>query len=214
MSVALKKFRSEVLTDVSGVPGSLVDRCILRAAIEFCDYTLTWREKFIQTTSEGVMQCLLSPDTGSRIVTVLYVSDDGVKVVPATESQLDGVSAGWRDTNNQSAAAQYYYLEDRETLSLVLTPDAERSLEIIACLKPTQDSTELPETLYEDHIESIGYGAKSRIFAMPAKPWANPELAMYFSTLSESAKDKEKAERLNDYTRESSLVVRPYNYYG
>ncbi|MGH1372983.1 MAG: hypothetical protein ACRBBW_13165 [Cellvibrionaceae bacterium] len=214
MSTPLKKFRSEVLTDVSGVPGSLIDRHILRAAIEFCDYTLTWREKFIQTTDEGVMQCLLTPDEGSRVVTVLYVGDDGVKVAPATESRLDDTMTGWRDADNDSASAQYYFLEDRETLSLVLTPDAERSVEVVACLKPTQDATELHDDLYEDHIEALGYGAKARLFAMPAKPWSNPELAMYFKKQFEDAKDKEKAERLNDYTRESSLIVRPHNYYG
>ncbi len=214
MSVSLKNFRNEILTDVSGVPGSLIDRHVLRAAIEFCDYTLTWRETFEQTTINGVMQQILSPDPGSRVVTVIYVGDDGAKVMPATMTSLDSSTPNWRDESNDSSTAQYYMLEDRETLSLILTPDSERALKIVACLKPTQDAKELPDDLYEDHIESIGFGAKARLFAMPGKPWSNPELAMYNARLFKDAKDKEKSERLNDYTRESSLVVRPYNYYG
>lgn len=215
MQVPLSDFRSEVLTEISDCPVALVDRATRRAAIDFCEYTLTWRRELDpHYTWQGGHTLDLDLEPQSRIAAVLYVQNDGIKVVPATESKVDSTIEGWRNPDHQSSVAQYFFLPTRETLRLVLTPESSKAVSIIAALKPIQGATKLPGSLYEDHVEAIGYGAKSKLLSMRGRPWSDPKFASYNKTEFERAKKREKAERLNDYTRQSSLCPRPVNYYG
>jgi hypothetical protein len=127
---------------------------------------------------------------------------------------LDDTEAGWR--TSESDVASYYYMPDKKTIRLALTPTTTESktLKVVACFKPTVDATVLANNLYDDHLEAISHGALARLYDMDGESWANPAGAAKKRVLFELAKKKEKAERLNDYTRESTLRIRGVDYYG
>lgn len=217
MPAALSKFLPEVLIDCPGAPDPQVDRQVRHAAIELCDFALVWRvdlaaQDIVADTSEYAIDS--SPD--GRVVTVIYASHDGIQLEPATERQLDDNVEGWRAASNTSTQPEWYYLPDRETIRLALTPDkaVTDGLKVSVALKPKQDAESLPDILYDDYLEAIGCGAKARLLAMSGRPWADPQTAQYYKREFERLKHKHKAERLNDFTRESTYRVRPINYYG
>lgn len=196
-------------------PTAVIDDAIRDSAIEFCDYTYTWRiELGASRVRDGVTDYTINNPKCGRLSHVIYVGHDGAEVVKATERELDDTVEGWR--TSEADVAQYYYMPDKETIRLALTPTTTESkvLAITAAFKPTVDATVLANNLYDDHLEAITHGALARLYDMDGEKWANPDGAAKKRLLFDVAKRKEKAERLNDYTRQSTLTVRPVNYYG
>lgn len=208
-------FRPEVRPFVGSCPTVIIDNAIRNAAIEFCDYTYTWREVLdAARVRDGVADYDIDAPANGRLVHVLYVAHSGVRVLPTTEMTLDTMEDGWRSSEAETAA--YYYMPDRSTIRLSLTPTTSesRALEITATFKPTVDALVLPNGLYDDHREAISHGALMRLFDMDGEKWANPAAAEKRRALFDISKRKEKAARLNDYTRQSTLTIRTVNYYG
>ena len=164
----------------------------------------------------GVKDYDIPTPGGTRIAKLLYVGHSGIQVLPTTEVRLDDDESGWRTSGTNAAVSAWYYLPDKKTIRLALTPDttASKALKITAALKPTQTTENLADNLYDDHYEAISFGALKRLLSMKGKPWHDPDLASYYMAEFERAKVKEKAERLGDYTRESTLTVPPIDYYG
>jgi hypothetical protein len=209
----LAKFRRNVTIMARSCPTRIVDEAIRQAAIEFCDYTNTWRlELDAKRVRAGVTDYDIDVPKCGRLANILYVSHNGIEVAKATERKLDDEVEGWRTAESQVAA--YYYMPDKQTIRLALTPTltASKTLKMVATFKPTVDATVLANNLYDDHLEAISHGALARLYDMDGKSWANPAGAEKKRILFDRAKKKEKAERLNDYTRESTLTVRGTNY--
>ncbi len=210
---ALNRFALDVLHDVTGAPVALVERDIRFTAIEYCDYTLAWRVSLADVAIVAdTDEYTFAPPANSRVATVFYAAQDGIKIVPTTERVLDDTQASWRTQTSQQAA--WYYLPDRETIRLALTPELADTLTLRVALKPTQDTKTLPDFLFNDHLEAIRAGTLARMLLQPGKDWSDPQLGTHYRALYEAAKRKERAERWNDYTRESTLSIRPINYYG
>jgi hypothetical protein len=217
MAKHLNAFGLQVADQVIGAPIGTVEREIRFAAIEFCDYTFTWRLDLdaVDLVADQADYEFVLPDD-SRIVTVLYVGQDGLKVLPTTMITMDSQLDGWRRSTSVASRAAYYYLPDRTKVRLTLTPEASSTgaLSLMVALKPTQEARVLPDILFDDNLEAMRHGALGRLMAMPRFEWSNPQLAAYHKGEFERLKKKEKAERYNDYTRTSSLTIRPPNYGG
>lgn len=212
---ALSDFRRKTQHLVKECPTPIIDDAIRDSAIDFCDYTYTWREVVTPVrVRDGVSDYDIDVPLYGRLAKILYVSHSGIRVVPTTEKTLDTTEDGWR--TSEAKVAQYYYLPNKETIRLAFIPtDSEsRALSITASFKPTVDAIKLPDNLYDDNLEAVSHGALMRLFDMDGEKWANPEAANKRRVLFEKEKRKEKAERLNDYTRQSTLTIRPIDYYG
>jgi len=206
MAKALNLFGLDVIKDVPGMPMPIVERAVRQAAIEFCEVTLTWRQALADITlADGAASYTLTPPDESRIVTVIYCQQDDVRVLPTTQRLLDDSVQGWRRDTVKAGTAQWYYLPDRSTISIALRPDATGTLQVLVALKPTWTCRTLPDLLYDDNLDAIRDGALMRLMRMPGDN-QNQDLANYYEAQFERAKNREKAERLNDYTRESKLV--------
>jgi hypothetical protein len=212
---AISEFRPEVLPDAPGVPPPLVDRAIRHAAIELCDNAFVWRVKLDpKDIVAGTGEYTIDASPCGRVVTVMYAGHDGVRMLPTTERQLDDSEDGWRISTSRAAVSSWYYLPDRNTIRLALAPDVSKAqaLNLSVSLKPTQDSTDLPDVLYDDYLETVGHGARARVLAMSGVGWANPQLAGYHKAEFDRLIRKHRAERLNDFTRQSSLSFKPHAY--
>lgn len=198
---AISLFRADILPDVPTCPNAIVDQAIRNAAIDFCRYTLTWRYTLspINVVADTA-EYALTPPSDSLIESIHYATHDDTPLVKTTEAEMDS-EEGWRD--NTTTSPDKYYISSRGTIKLVYTPEDSliNGLDIIVILKPTQTATTLADTLYDDHLEAISHGAKSRLFAKPGKPWTSADAAIYHDAMFMKAKRMEKAERLNDYTR-------------
>lgn len=211
---ALSQFRRKVTQLVRKCPTMIIDEAIRDSAIEFADYTYCWREDIgLMRVRDGVQDYEFDTPSQGRLSHILYVSHSDVRVVPTTERTLDTMEESWR--TSEAATAQWYYLPNRDTIRLALTPTEteSRALQIIATWKPTVDATELDDVFYHDHLESISHGALMRLYDMETEEWGDFNAANKRRQLFEMAKRKEKAEQLNNHTRESTLTVRGHAYW-
>lgn len=197
---ALKQFRTDVLIDVPGAPNPLVDREVRHAAREFCDFTFTWRAEVAAidiATADAQYEFTLP--IGARIVRIVFVRP----------------GCGTRINDESCCISGWYYTPDGKVhIDLASETAKVEGLQFLFALKPDQDCIDVPDDLYQDHLEAIGHGAKARLFALAGKDWSNPQLASFHMNAFEAAKRKEKAEVINEGERQSTLAVRPYNYNG
>ena len=215
MSIPIEKFRNEIIPYAQTCPSVLIDRMVRFAAIEFCENTLTWRQPIDQfRIRSNLTDYDITPPDCSRIVTVIHAEHGGVKLIPITEKMLDDTVIGWR--NDSAEICQYFYLPDKNTIRLVLKPNqrANKNIKIECIYRPSQDATILPDILYDYHLEAISHGAKHRLFAMPAMQWSSPDMAIYSRVEFDRLSKKEKVDRMNDYTKTSTLQITPFNYNG
>ena len=210
----LSDFRRKVRLRVRQCPTVIIDEAIRDAAIEFCHFTYTWREELDAIrVRDGVSDYEIDAPPYGRLNHILYVSHSGVRIMPTSEQLLDDTESGWR--TSEAKVAQWYYSPDKETIRIALTPTEteSRALSITATFKPKVDAIKLPNHLYDDHLEAISNGALMRLFEMSGEAWENAPGSALARALFDKAKMNEKAERLNDYNRTSSLTIRPINYY-
>ncbi len=210
----LSEFRRKVQQVMRKCPTVIIDEAIRDSAIEFADYTYCWREDIgLMRVRDGVDDYEFDTPSQGRLSHILYVSHSDVRVVPTTERTLDTMEDSWR--TSEAATAEWYYLLNRDTIRLALTPTttAARALQIIATWKPIIDATELDNVFYNDHLEAISHGALMRLYGMETEEWGDANASSIRRQLFDLAKRKEKAEQLNNHTRESTLTVRSHAYW-
>lgn len=66
-----------------------------------------------------------------------------------------------------------------EMIDLTEPPTTLRTGSAIVALKPRSLDSNLPPHMWTQWFETILDGTKGRLYAQPAKPWSNPQLAQY-----------------------------------
>ena len=97
------------------------------------------------------------------------------------DTEFNNTSFGWVGVNWRTDVnlPTRWYMEDTNTVGILMSPSAGGALRINAALKPTRASTTFPTVIYEDYIETIAHGAKARIMLIPKKPYSDKETGKY-----------------------------------
>lgn len=210
----IDQFRTDVLIEVPSAPIPLVDREITRTIIEVCEKAYVWKEELhpqIATTNNQTMH--LSTPKDSRIAGVIELNHGGHRILSATERELDDTRSEWRSPNGQSETISYFYLKDRTTVVFSDVPSCRMRIKVIAILKPSLDARRFPDFIREDYADLIAMGAKYRLLKMNGQAWSNPNLATFEQQNFNKELKRAKAERINDFTRSSTLTIRPVSYW-
>ncbi len=104
--------------------------------------------------------------TSGHTVTVSGTTsnDRNFKITSATDVLLT-VEGGVTDEGDADASATFTV----------------KGLSVWVALKPTLDATTIEDFIYEDYLEVIADGARGMLFGMAGQPWANGELATYYT---------------------------------
>ena len=151
---------------------------IRQAAIEFCERTRFWRyeDEFAITSTD--IDGLTAP-SGSVIYDIDAVWFNGRKLTPKTTGQLDVLEPTWRSgATAQTSTPKYVTQTEPNTIQIV--PFQTGQLKFALFLKPSQDATEVPDFLVDQHRETIAHGALARILLIPNQSFTNPEMAAAF----------------------------------
>lgn len=97
------------------------------------------------------------------------------------DNEFNNTSFGWVGTNWRTDVnlPTRFYFPDDNTVGLLLAPNTNGNMRILAALKPTRASTSFPQWIYEREVETIAHGAKWRILRTPKKPYTDLQLAAY-----------------------------------
>jgi len=178
----LAKFHNYVAPEVIGCPTPTLDQALVLTAIEFCRETKVWTDMQEPVMLvDGVPDYEIDVPKDAYLQTVRDVWVGGRRLQPITMTGLQEVMPDW-DTAQASEPSYYNMAGELPLLKVFPTPaNANKKTMIVrAVFVPTAAATSLPDFLGQRHMEAIASGTKARLMAMPAVPWSNPELAMYY----------------------------------
>lgn len=173
---------------VQGASDFTIIEQVKQASREFFAYTGAWRfviDPIATVASEAVYD--LYNDYGAEVDRFEILYCDGRKVDYEVVSNMP---EGWLDQTPGTPIK--YLMFNPEQIMLYPAPSAVYSITGVAYLVPVD---QMEDWAFEKYKEVISYGAKSRLFAIPDKPWSNVKLAMANKTLFDDEKEKAKSKK-------------------
>lgn len=166
-----------VLMEVPGCPDNIALLHTRLACEEFYRRSMVKRSTLADiTTVADTSEYALTLPNGYVADKAVHVWLDGLEITPIGMDDRDGINPNWKTETDQP---KYYYLPDTSNIGLFLTPSGVYTVSVEAILKPKSDTTTIDDWVYETYREGLAAGAKSKLMAMPGKPWSNPELVAY-----------------------------------
>jgi hypothetical protein len=224
-------FMPEVSPEVNGCPEPSIIIAIRNSLIEFCEKSLYWAVNLdqINVVAGKHTYDLVSPESDSFIAGILVASHEVVPLVPTTEDLLDlewpsyinkyknvlryGLGDPWRATTSEKPALFFSPTHREIRLVGIPTADLAGGLTIKAGLKPSRDSEEVGDIVYEDYSEQIAWGALYRLMMQPNKKWSNKKSAIDYKALFDQSVSEAKGRRLAGFHRQDQGVIRSKTYY-
>lgn len=199
---SLEQFLPDVLLEVPQCPEPVALASIRNAAIDLCERALVWREKSdVQLTERGRKDYDIDLPNGARVATVIDVRVDDRPIHPTTLERIDTMDYG---SERLSRPDCYYQLES-DILLLHRTPDDEYPLDMTVAFAPKRNGNVLPDYIFEEHYETIRYGALHRLLSQMSKPWSDDASSMRYGQffkyrLTEARVDATKSRVRSDLT--------------
>ena len=161
-----------------GAPEPLIDSCILKAAIEFCERTRMWREvNTVQSTGNDPIPA----PADSAIIKLEDARVDGRRLEPIAVADLGDMYPGQDWMTLDPCDPCYVTQMTPNAMMLVPSPAATVSVKLVMQLKPSQSAEHLPHFLYDLYQQVIADGAMAEILATPGQSYTNPDMAGIYS---------------------------------
>lgn len=184
-------FFNEVRLDVPEVGLPFVRKAILDSCRDFIKRTHIWKVTKIFSLGAlkgeyhlGIPENTFIQDVG-YVGKIIANTSNPVKYGDRTqnkrtEEDMDEESPGWREARSENADFwRWGVLSDRRTIFVYPTPgiDLADGVKCQVYLAPNQDAYEVPDIVYDEWAEAIGFGAASKLLAIPKKTWTDLETA-------------------------------------
>lgn len=202
-------FLPEVLPYVHDCPEIVALTAIRNACIEFCDRSmwLIYEHPDVPTQAGEGRYPLDLPDF-TESARVLEAWHNEFPLTPYSEDQIRRVyQFDWRSIEG---GPRYLTSLTPEEVAVVPMPsevDA-GTLKLIVALRPTRDSVDVDDTVYNRWAEVIGQGARSRIMSITNQPFFDPVAAAQNRMAFALGISEASRERLRGMQR-AILHVRP-----
>jgi hypothetical protein len=164
-----------VRPECQGAPEFLIERAVRDSVIDFCIRT----DVYIADP----LNLAIVADTNSYSLTipsqaelnrVIDVYDNQFALRPMSYTALLKVLGN----EVERASPKYYAQRDNTVLYFAPIPNAARTLRVLYSLKPSSDSTSIPDTIGLEYRETIVHGAIYRLQMMNGQPFTNGQAAM------------------------------------
>ena len=207
MATALIQFAKYVRPEVIGCPEIQILDAILRAAIVFCNKSRYIKETFNVTTVAGtnkyVMANMPAGVQAREIISVkrgLYYDLD-----PSSFREFQN-----NDLNTLSGTPNYFYMDKDRNLALGMKPIAIETLSVTAIVRPTEAAVTLPDTLFDEYVDEIAAGAKSRLMVMKGQLWTDVQQASIYQGLFNDAIESSNVRESKGSTNKALRIVGSY----
>ena len=212
--VDYEEFLPEVRSEVPECPEVVCINAIRDTVIDFCQKTTVWRYDVDSiTVASDVADYEIDIDDYIKVAGLnwAYLIDANGEESYLTVTSEDSLDNGgprsvslWR---TKTGTPTHIYLKDPRTVRLVYIPEAAFSLYLGAWVKPSRNSYEVPEFIYEKYLEAIAAGAKARILNMPTRPWYSPAAAGLEEAEYEARRSSALIDATKSHTRLSKQVA-------
>lgn len=187
-NVAYTTLFGEVLPDLPHCPVDIATNAIRNAVIEFCSRTniIQFEITPLITVVGGTASYSMTVPTGTTVSQIIKAWYDGFEIEPKDSDALTRMYGDWRGLTGGTPRFITMNPPDLDTVRLVpppANPPAGVVFRILVALCPTRASTDFDPNVAETYAEDIAHGAKARLMAIPGKPYSNPNLASYHSSM-------------------------------
>jgi hypothetical protein len=179
-TVAYDKFLTEVMPFVPNVPEFVAINAIRNACIEFCTET-----RYVQvdhdplTGVKDIPNYQIDTPDDTAFVDVIEGWYNNVLLIPKSVDELSSIyrTLDWRTLDGNPA---YITRVIQPEIILVPMPNATlpNALTLRIALAPTRDSMTVDQKVWEHYAETIGKGARARLYMTPGQPYSNPGMGM------------------------------------
>lgn len=182
-------FYDDVLPEVPGVTVALAERQIKKAALEFITRsgllhkTITAIDHPGGAVAVDLQTKLQSNEILVRLMGVWYQDR------PLTLTSAESLAQEMPDWMSRTGTPEFYLVEG---LTNLWTPPSPATVQVGALKARVvygldYSATSIPDAVFKLYREEIAYGAKSRLMAMPKKPWTDMALAgAYLATYTQA----------------------------
>lgn len=175
-------FFESVIPYVPGCPSITAEIAIKNTVIEFCEKTLILqRDHDPVTVTAGINDYDLDPPTGYLVTKIMKAWYENIPLVPAAPDEIGSVSAYNALAKDAEGPGQprWIFQKEERVFSLLPVPanNSVNAVTMRVALKPSRSATGVEDVIYEDYMETIGAGARSRLFMIPNTLHFNPQMA-------------------------------------
>lgn len=203
---AYTTFLPEVMPAVPGCPDLVAVDAIRKAAIDLCErgWILHYTHPAISAVA-GTATYGFVPPANRVVCRVLQAWYNDIGMTPRTIDQLNEMYKNW---TTESGTPTYFVQDDPTAMTIVPMPSADLAgaIKLRVALKPTQDSTEVDDFVYQNHLVTVGLGAKARLLMMDDKSWSNPKKAAFYQQQFDAKVDMARYRAQTGYGRAANRV--------
>ena len=178
-TVTLEQFLPEVLLECHGVPSPVAINAVRNACYDFCRDSLLWSETqdpVAYAAGEATYQ--LDPATDAQILTVITLNIDQKQTIyPWILEDVAAARPGW--ASDRGVISGFIQVQP-DTIVLIAVPDSAGTFTPTVAYAPTRSAGSVDARLYNQHLETIKYGALWKLKMMAGQPWADPAGASYY----------------------------------
>lgn len=198
-------FYDYLLPDLPGCVPGMADIALRRAAQQFCERTLVWKEYlYAQALTMNVMEYPFGiPSTQEMVklldATINYVDDsDPENPVNCVDDlpvfRLDQLPHDWKTRQRLPPGIMTLDRVSYYVFPVITPPQAAddaplpaRSVVAHVALKPSNTGTGVDDNTFAHHVHKIASGAKAILMMSPKKPYTDANLAQYHQGVFDDA---------------------------
>lgn len=213
----LSEFGKLILPDVLTCPDVVINQAVIHTIVDFCERTGIFTKSFTYTPStsdiEDAINDYVDVDLSAWVVDKVPVSVKEFKIngedwelvykeLLASTDYIDDLKDGKQ---------KLFYFTDTMTLR-VYPIDESAELYFTIVYKPLMTVLEIDDVIYNDWVDTIVSGAKSKLLAMPDAVWFSPKAVNYHQSIYRSGISNAKRRIGKGFTHRSKRAQ--YKSYG
>lgn len=205
-------FLDYVMPQVPGANPQMALLEIKNTIIDFCEKSLIIQTTLDPvTTIDGINDYDLEPPRDKLVTKILKGWYKGRELTPTSFDEINTPAPFNQfapDTLIKREDPKNVFQKDSTTFSLYPIPNetVAGSTTLVVALKPTRDTDEINDVIFEDYAEIIGHGAIARLAISPNKPYSDPRLAAAREALYRAGLNVARDRALKNYVRVSKHV--------
>lgn len=204
-AVPFSQFLPEIITVAVGCPDPTAINAVRNAAIDFCTKTKVWQQAQDPVWVSALALPLdLEADAGMTVVQVRSCKADGLLLSPVTVDYLDATYPNWEDA---TGTPRFFYQLSGAQVGLYPLPTTSVSLRLRVAVAPTRAAAGIDAEIYQQHLPTLAFGALAALLVLPAAPWADAKLALYYRALYDEGVIAALALAQKSFTRAHSRVL-------
>lgn len=181
MATTWDAFTPRLFAEMPRLSSFMAEDAVRDAVIEFCRKTRVLKQDHADIDSVANQASYSwAPGANLKVVRAEEIWYDARKLTAATAEDVSQIY-GEKDWRDERGTPLYYLQEALESFILVPCPDSgiTGAIKAKVSVRPSETAVSIDDALYDKYFEEILHGAKSRLFALSAQNWFNPDKAKY-----------------------------------